>query len=237
MKKSIIALSLLGINLAFGANPALEKMLLERTGEKIKVVKEIPMEDLRNMKLVVLETAQQQMVFLANGNNNTIVAIDSTFLTSNNQTLATISKEIKLAQMASAKSTGDKIIKGAKENNYPVISLKSPTKTNKTLYVVTDPNCPYCRDELDHVEDRLKTHNIKMIIVGILHESSLSKAEDAYQAVAKLKTNDQKIAALRKIYYPSYQTNTTPTQKTLGITNLIRESGVNSVPYRFEIVE
>ena len=76
-----------------------------------------------------------------------------------------------------------------------------------------------------------------MIPVGILHETSMSKAEDIYKASAKLTTNEQKISALRKVYAPNYTSNTTPTQTTIAITNLIRQSGINSVPYKFETAE
>lgn len=233
----ILIFAIVAISVMFAGNPKLEKMLLERTGENIKVIKEVPMQELKNMKLVVLETAQQQMVFLANDSNDTIIALDSTFLTGNQKTLQTITKEIQEAQIASAKSTGDKIIKAIKANKYPIISLKSPANTKKTLYIISDPNCPYCKDELDRIEQRLQTHNVKMIPVGILHETSMSKAEDIYKASAKLTTNEQKISALRKVYAPNYTSNTTPTQTTIAITNLIRQSGINSVPYKFETAE
>ncbi|RDU53351.1 hypothetical protein CQA49_06805 [Helicobacter sp. MIT 00-7814] len=215
----------------------LEKLLVAKTGQNIKVVKETPIKEMEGLNLVTLESGGQQMLFFADKKGETLIGTDSTLLTGNDKFLLALQKELQDVQMFNNKSVSDKVIYGLKENKYPVISLKSKKKTNKTLYIVSDPNCPYCKDELAQINQRLEDYNVKMIVVGILHPTSLSKATDIYNELNKLKSNEEKIAALSRIYAPSYNSYTEPSQQANGITQLIRESGITSVPYKFEVLE
>lgn len=219
------------------ANAALEKLVKEKTGADVKVVKSMPLEELKNMQLVVLESGNQRVPFYASADGTTIIGTDSSFLTSKDALLGKLQLAMQDVERFNNRSKSDKLLADIKGQKLPVISLQSGTKTNKTLYIVSDPNCPYCQDELDKIDDRLKGANVKMVVVGILSENSLSKATDIYTQIKNAKNNQAKINVLRKIYSQGYQTNTQPSKEAVGVTEAVRNSGITAVPYKFEIVE
>ncbi len=86
-----------------------------------------------------------------------------------------------------------------KENKANIISLGNDPK-KETLVIFTDPECPYCRNELSEIEERLKENNLKLLITPVHGESSLKKSHLIYTNANKAKTDAQKIKILRKYY-------------------------------------
>lgn len=86
-----------------------------------------------------------------------------------------------------------------KEDKKNIVVLGNDPKKD-TLLIFTDPECPYCRQELSKIEQRLSTHNIKMIFTPVHERSSLEKSVLIYNETAKAKTDEQKIAILKKYY-------------------------------------
>lgn len=232
-----VAVGAVGFSLMGASNP-IEKLVKEKTGADVKIVKQVPLNQLKDMQVVILESGNQRVPFLADKNGTTLIGADSSFLTSNDNLLLTLQKTVQETDAYNNRSKSDKLLATIKQKNYPVIALQSPTKTNKTLYVVSDPNCPYCQDELGRVEGHLRDKNVKMIVVGLLSEDSLYKASDLYSQIKTAQTNQAKINILRKIYSGNYQASgSQPSRDALGIAEAVRDSGITSVPYKFEVTE
>jgi thiol:disulfide interchange protein DsbC len=96
----------------------------------------------------------------------------------------------------------------AKEDKKNIVSLGNDPK-KETLVVFSDPECPYCRQELQNIEERLKTNNIKLILTPVHERSSLEKSVLIYTETAKAKDDAAKIAIVRKYF----DENVTYTQK------------------------
>ena len=96
----------------------------------------------------------------------------------------------------------------AKEDKKNIVSLGNDSK-KETLVVFSDPECPYCRQELQNIEERLKTNNIKLILTPVHERSSLEKSVLIYTETAKAKDDAAKIAIVRKYF----DENVTYTQK------------------------
>ena len=96
----------------------------------------------------------------------------------------------------------------AKEDKKNIVSLGNDPK-KETLVVFSDPECPYCRQELQNIEERLKTNNIKLILTPVHERSSLEKSVLIYAETAKAKDDASKIAIVRKYF----DENVTYTQK------------------------
>lgn len=96
----------------------------------------------------------------------------------------------------------------AKEDRKNIVSLGNDPK-KETLVVFSDPECPYCRQELQNIEERLKTNNIKLILTPVHERSSLEKSVLIYTETAKAKDDAAKIAIVRKYF----DENVTYTQK------------------------
>ena len=86
-----------------------------------------------------------------------------------------------------------------KEEKKNIISLGNDPKKD-TLVIFTDPECPYCRQELAQIDQRLTTNNLKLIFTPVHERSSLEKAAVIYNETAKAKTDAEKIKILKKYY-------------------------------------
>ncbi|MDD2384268.1 MAG: thioredoxin fold domain-containing protein [Sulfurospirillaceae bacterium] len=86
-----------------------------------------------------------------------------------------------------------------KEDKKNIITLGNDPK-KETIVVFTDPECPYCRQELSKLDERLKVNNVKLIFTPVHERSSLEKSVIIYNETAKAKTIPEKIAILNKYY-------------------------------------
>ena len=86
-----------------------------------------------------------------------------------------------------------------KEEKKNIVMLGNDPK-KETLVVFTDPECPYCRQELDQIEQRLTTNNLKLIFTPVHERSSLEKSVLIYTETAKVKSDAEKIKILKKYY-------------------------------------
>ena len=85
------------------------------------------------------------------------------------------------------------------EDKKNIVVIGNDSK-KETLVVFTDPECPYCRQELEKIEERLKVNNIKLIFTPVHDRSSLEKSVLIYNETAKAKTDAEKIKITRKYY-------------------------------------
>ena len=86
-----------------------------------------------------------------------------------------------------------------KEDKKNILSIGNDAK-KETIVVFTDPECPYCRQELEGIEERLKTNNIKLIFTPVHQRTSLEKSVLIYNETAKAKNDAEKIKIVRKYF-------------------------------------
>lgn len=79
-----------------------------------------------------------------------------------------------------------------KESSKNIIKLGNDPK-KPTILILSDPECPYCRRELDSIEDRLKESNVEMIMTAIHGATSHAKSFKIYQETEKAKSDAEKI--------------------------------------------
>lgn len=86
-----------------------------------------------------------------------------------------------------------------KEDKKNIISLGNDSK-KETIIVLSDPECPYCRQELTKIEQKLLVNNVKLILTPVHARSSLEKSALIYHESSKVKTDSEKIAILKKYF-------------------------------------
>lgn len=86
-----------------------------------------------------------------------------------------------------------------KEDKKNIVSLGNDPK-KETVVVFTDPECPYCRQELSKIEERLAINNVKLIFTPVHERTSLEKAILIYNETAKAKSDADKIKILKKYF-------------------------------------
>lgn len=128
-----------------------------------------------------------------------------------------------------------------KEDKSKIISLGNDPK--KPTYVVfSDPECPYCRAELDKIESTLKEANIQMVLTPVHDKSALQKSFLAYKDALKAKSDSEKIKILRKYYAEGYKVadnavSDEDVKKMDEFRNKYLSAGVRSVPYIVNLEE
>jgi thiol:disulfide interchange protein DsbC len=117
------------------------------------------------------------------------------------------------------------------------VSIKSDIKTDDLITIVTDPDCPYCRKELENIKERLKTANVRMVFAPVHDETAYQKSAIILEETKKLKSSDvNKIIAVFQKYYQdvnlSEKQKQTDTKFVHDNAKTIFDSGiVRGVPY------
>jgi len=70
----------------------------------------------------------------------------------------------------------------------------------ETLVKFTDPECPFCGKEIANIEEKLKTHNLKLIFTPVHDRSSLEKSVLIYKQVNEATNLKDKIKILKKYF-------------------------------------
>ncbi|MFL1705435.1 thioredoxin fold domain-containing protein [Campylobacter sp. MOP7] len=122
-----------------------------------------------------------------------------------------------------------------KEEKKNIIMLGNDSK--KPTYVMfSDPECPYCRMELEKIETTLKEANVHIILTPVHDKSALQKSFLIYKDAVKAKTDSEKIKILRKYFAEDYKVadNAVSDDEVKTMDDLRTKylaAGVRSVPY------
>lgn len=207
-----------------------DRASLERTLEANNVQgKIISNSDLGSgLSMVVIEISNQHVPFLATNDGKMLFQPDvSIFQDKNTQTyIQGFYKEFYAKEKVNIDTRLQDIFKVRSEQ---VFSFKSKKNTKKTIYIVSDPNCPYCQKEFANLSKRLEEANVKLLLVGFLGEDSMFKVAHAL----KNKTGNQAkdMAMLGGLYAPKTKAKPIDTKMAKILTQAIADAGVRSVPY------
>lgn len=103
----------------------------------------------------------------------------------------------------------------------------------ETLVVFTDPDCPFCNKELQQIDKRLETYNIKMIFTPVHDRDSLEKSALILKKAHDLKDTKEQIKILKK-YYNGELDEKVSDAEVENIQNLINKyfkAGLKGVPF------
>ncbi|CAE10769.1 protein disulfide-isomerase [Wolinella succinogenes] len=222
----------------------LEALVQTKTGMPIKVVKSYELEGFKEMKFVSVESATsgQRFPLFASLDGNNIIGFSNLFFTQNAKNDEIVQNAIKEIQNFNETAKGKKlneIFKSIPENRY--VNLKSTgNNVKKTLVVVTDPECPYCRNEMKTIEEKLKDHHIKIILAPVGARTAFVKSQIAMDKIKEAKSDKEKISILREVYADSYKIpenlRNQPTKLIDENAEKIYSSGlIRGVPFVFEM--
>ena len=187
-----------------------------------------------NLRAVILEHTQnsEQILLFSSSDGAVLFNIGEFMWSGDNAFLSKLERtraEFEKTQKARVDSKALKFFESHKDQ---VISFKAKKSTTNTLYIISDPMCPYCLKELENLPKRLESSNVKMLVVGFLSEDSLKKASE----ILSQKSNDESknLALLKKIYDKNYKPKDSQNPKVLEISKAVAQAGVHSVPYLIE---
>ncbi|ANV97903.1 hypothetical protein BBW65_03410 [Helicobacter enhydrae] len=185
------------------------KLIKDKTNTQLEVSKVYDLAGSKDLKIVMLESKadKEKMLVLATADGAVIVGLSNVFISENPKDLALLS-ELYQQTMPPAKKPDpkvlDKFFSTLKSSRYITLTSDSKNKT-QTTYIVSDPRCPSCRKELGEVEERLKTGDVKILLVSFLGNESAIKASLIYEKLIGVKNTQEKIKIMKEIYDPNFK--------------------------------
>lgn len=243
MRMAILGLVFLGLvsavnGASFEAN--LTNLIEKQTQTQVKIISQSNLKSSKDLKFVIIEITgnAQRIPLFATKNGDMIIGLSNIFFTGSNADEDLIAKkvaEIEAHNENSQSIAAGALIKQLKDSQY--ITLKSSAKNAKTMFIVADPNCGYCKEEFRNIDEKLKTHNVNVVMVGILGEDSLKKAASV---VSKVKSSDKektKLNAIKEVFSNSFKApksiDTTAVKETSDF--LFKGDVIRGVPYIYEV--
>lgn len=118
------------------------------------------------------------------------------------------------------------------QNQNISFKFKAKKETDKTIYIVSDPNCIYCRAEFEKLDERLQEANVEMVLVGFLNEDSIQRVAHALKDKSEVEAQNR--ALLEKIYSQNYKPAQIDIVQAFGLSTQIMNLGIDRVPYIIE---
>ena len=141
-------------------------------------------------------------------------------------------QEYEFKKFQEAKENFTKNAKAEVQKESMVITLGD--KNKPAIYIFSDPECPYCRDELAQVKEELKNYQVNYILTPVHGNSAFEKSALIYKESKKAKTDNEKIAILNKYYdanlkeYPKISKE--EVEKVYELYRKYRSLGLSSTP-------
>lgn len=239
---SYVVLCLLSCSIFLGVAQAskLTDMINKQTGQEVSIIKEQQLKQDSNLKLVTVKELKTgfKVLGFTNKNESFFLAITSAFFTSNDDDRDLIISEFGSINNYNMTFKTQEVVKKT-ISSLPsdiIINLSSTNKNAKKIfYIVSDPMCPHCQEELKKIDDRLKEADVKMIPVGWMGKDSAYKVAEIYSLMKNAKTDSEKIKILQKIYNPQYKAKPRDTKIVEEVVrSLMGEGKVEGTPYIIE---
>lgn len=221
----------------------LTKLIKEKTKQDIKVMQTYDLKANANFKVVILEDtlSKTQIPIITDKDGSMLFALTNIFFSANEADTKLIGEIIQKIQSQNDKQVNSAAINKLLESipdDY-VIKLNSTTKNNqKITYIISDPMCPHCQDELRHIDEKLKESNVYMVLVAYMGQDSINKAANILEKIKSLKETKEKINLLQQVYattFKAQESNAKEIKKVENITKKIADSGlIKGVPFIYE---
>lgn len=221
----------------------LTKLIKEKTKQDIKVMQTYDLKANANFKVVILEDtlSKTQIPIITDKDGSMLFALTNIFFSANEADTKLIGEIIQKIQSQNDKQVNSAAINKLLESipdDY-VIKLNSTTKNNqKITYIISDPMCPHCQDELRHIDEKLKESNVYMVLVAYMGQDSINKAANILEKIKSLKETKEKVNLLQQVYattFKAQESNAKEIKKVENITKKIADSGlIKGVPFIYE---
>ncbi|GAB0172278.1 disulfide isomerase [Helicobacter trogontum] len=241
MKRKITTLMILGISINLANASKITDMIQKQTGQVTTILQEQQMSQDSNLKLLTLKdnSSGYKVLAVTNSQESIFLPITQAFFTSNDKDRELVVQEFGSITNYNMTFKTQAAVKKeiAKLPQDYIVSLKGKT-SKKVFYIISDPLCPHCQEELKHLDERLKQGDVKMIPVGWMGAESANKVAELYEKMKNLKTDSEKIALLKKVYDKNYKAptakNATLTKVQEVVRSLMGKGKAEGTPYIIE---
>ncbi|MGX2972488.1 hypothetical protein [Helicobacter sp. T3_23-1059] len=213
------------------------KALQEQTGAKFEAISFEPLKATKQFLLVVKDTKNgYQSVIITDEKQKSMIA-PSAFLGDRGDAklvASTLEKVNSYNFKLQNAATLDKLFASIPQD----YAIRIQGASNKTTYIVSDPMCAHCQQELSQIESKLSKGSVVMVLVGFLGQDSLQKSAEIISKIKSAKTPKEQISLLRSVYATTHKATSqaaTYTFKVADITKKLANSGlIEAVPFIYE---
>lgn len=209
-----------------------------------KVLSKTPFSDDKNLNLIIIENNNKKIPLIVS-NDEKIVFSYPEYAKFDDKKIDEILKTTEQGNKAYTDKIVYEMIKKSipKEN---IVQIDSFYKNNpNTMYIISDPECPYCREEMAKMSKWLRNANVKIILAPVHGESAFTKSAIILQKSKEIGSkNQEKMVELIKEYYDPNKvvkkSDATDAQRSVIFSNvktIFSRGVVTGVPYSFVVVE
>lgn len=240
MRVILFSLIFFGLVNAASFDEKIANLIQQQTGTAVKIISKSDLKSSKDLKIVIIEldANKQRIPIFVTKNADTIIGMSNIFFTNNDSDKNIIEDKIKELESYNENIqniAAGELIKQLKPEQF--ITLKSKAKNAKTVFIIADPNCGYCKEEFRNIDERLKTQNVNMVIVGILGEDSIKKAAWVVDKVKSSDSEKTKLNALKEVFSSTFKApkniDTTKVKETTDF--LFKGGAIRGVPYIYEV--
>lgn len=225
MKKSIVTFIALSLSISLANENKITDIIQKQAGQKTTILKEQQLSQDTNLKLLTLKLDNGEKAVVVTNKQESLVfpILPQAFFTSNDKDRELVLQEFESTMFYNNTFKTQAEVKKeiAKLPKEYIISLKGKTN-KKVFYIISDPMCPHCQEELKHLDDRLKQGDVKMIPVGWMGPDSANKVAEIYEQLKNIKTDSEKIALLKKVYDKNYKAPTAKAETLTKVQDIVR---------------
>lgn len=232
--------SVLLVGLAYGLDSKQLESTLQAQGLSAQVVQKVD-SGLQGFTFAIVEQDRFWIPLLAHDSGKIILGISPSLVFSKDEKFdAKLEALLQKVSLHNKQITDDGVLKVFKQHANSTITIANKSAKN-TLYMVLDPNCPYCKNEIEKLEEYAKDSTLVLMIVGILKQSSIDKAAAFTKLIQSAKAKNEQIAALKRVFDKNFDPSSVrfdkPTEQeaiTAKLTLIgleLQKAGLQGVPY------
>lgn len=223
-------------------NAEIERTVKEASKQDMKVIEAKKLDSFNKFLFVRMETTSgKQIPVFVSSDGKSFIGFSQILYTPSEKDNTLISG---MLQEITANNTEENAVKEQKlfssfpDDRFVFLQSSNPEVT-KTIVIVTDPDCPYCRQELGQIENRLRTANVKLIFAPVHDDRAFVKSELIMKESSEANTVEEKIAIVRKYYVDmpltQAQMNTDMSKTKDNAQKLFSSGIVKGVPFIHEV--
>lgn len=242
MKKIILALLALLVTQINAASfeDNLANIIKNETKTEVKVISSNDLKGSKDIKLAVVEIVanSQRIPVFATKDGKMVIGLSNILFTENKDDedlIAKVSKDVMEYSQNAQQMAAGKLIEQLKPEQY--ITLKSSASNAKTTFIIADPNCGYCKEEFRNVDERLKTSNVNIVLVGILGQDSVKKAAYGVNKIKSSMSEKDKLNGLKEVFSNNFKAPKTIDTKAVEETTefLFKGGVIRGTPFIYEV--
>ncbi len=214
-------------------------LLQKQSGRKLSLISFEPLESSSLSLMVVQDSMNGYRTALLVENKTQNIIVAGFFFSKNNQNRLKVVKAIESVESYNFKIQNATAFKNLFKSIPSDYAIKLEGNGKKLTYIISDPMCPHCQEDMKNIESRLQNGSVILIPVAFMGQESLLRTAEIISKIKTAQTTKQKISLLKEVYSRIHKAETSDNasiQRVKDITSKIEKSNlIQSVPFVYDV--